>query len=256
MDYNRIKHRRLFLVSILLAAMLLCGHASAAEPVAPDEDTVLYKSYPYGNFAADALRDAGETDVALIDNGTVYTLSQGDDVALARAPLSEREFLNILEQGLKGIETDSQTETIISQREELDAFLQISGFSLRYDATAPVGERVYSIESGEGDAWADWPVTVTGPEELFREASVPCESLQISGREAITACLARQESEDISAARILVLGTMDNTIVSAFPRWLVIAVPLVAVVLVCQALMRNQKWKDAHGVFLNRRGRE
>lgn len=73
MDYNRIKHRRLFLVSILLAAMLLCGHASAAEPVAPDEDTVLYKSYPYGNFAADALRDAGETDVALIDNGTVYT---------------------------------------------------------------------------------------------------------------------------------------------------------------------------------------
>lgn len=256
MGFNRIKRQGMFLASILLVTMLLCGHASAAEPAAPDDDTVLYKSYPYGSFVADALRDAGETDVALIDNSTVYTLSQGGDVALARATLSEREFLNILEHGLRGIETDSKTETIISQREELDVFLQISGFSLRYDATAPVGERVYSIESGEGGAWADWPVTVTGPEELLGKAAIPCESLRISGQDAITACLARQESGDISVSRIQVLGTMDNTIVSTFPRWLVIAVPLVAAVLVCQALMRNQKWKDAHGVFLARRRRE
>lgn len=260
MAFNRIKTRGMFLVSLLLVslllvAMLLCGHASAVEPSAPD-DTVLYKSYPYGNFAADALREAGETDVAVIDNGAVYILSQGGDVALARATLSEREFLNILEQGLGGIVTDSKTERIISPPEELSGFLQISGFVLLYDASAPAGERVYSIESKDGEPWADWPITVTGPADLFGEETTQGESLRINGQEAITACRSRPESEDSSAARIRVLGTMDNTIVSSFPRWLVIAAPLVAVVLVCQVLMRNQKWKDAHGVFLNRRGRE
>lgn len=256
MAFNRIKTRGMFLVSLLLVAMLLCGHASAAEPSAPDGDTVLYKSYPYGNFVADALREAGETDVAVIDNNAVYILSQGGDVALARATLSEREFMNILEQGLSGVETDSKTERIISPPEELSGFLQISGFVLRYDASAPAGERVYSIESKDGEPWADWPITVTGPADLLGEETTQCESLRINGQEAITACRSRQESEDVSAARIRALGTMDNTIVSSFPRWLVIAAPLVAVVLVCQVLMRNQKWKDAHGVFLNRRGRE
>lgn len=217
----------------------------------PDADTALYESCEFGNFAADALRAAGRTEVALIDNGSLLRLAAGEDIPLAVGELTGPALRDLLESGLAGVRTDSETETVISAAEELAGFLQVSGLYLRYDATAPVGERVMTMEDEDG-ARID-AVSVTAPEALFEEAMIPCESLPVGGGQILDEYYAVWLDEgDVAVRRAQVLGTVDGNIVAGFPRWAVIAIPLLACLLIGQALGRNKNWKDAHGVFLKR----
>lgn len=217
----------------------------------PDADTALYESCEFGNFAADALRAAGRTEVALIDNGSLLRLAAGEDIPLAVGELTGPALRDLLESGLAGVRTDSETETVISAAEELAGFLQVSGLYLRYDATAPVGERVMTMEDEDG-ARID-AVFVTAPEALFEEAMIPCESLPVGGGQILDEYYAVWLDEgDVAVRRAQVLGTVDGNIVAGFPRWAVIAIPLLACLLIGQALGRNKNWKDAHGVFLKR----
>lgn len=219
----------------------------------PDADTALYESCEFGNFAADALRAAGRTEVALIDNGSLLRLAEGEEIPLAVGELTEPALRDLLESGLAGVRTDSETETVISAAEELADFLQVSGLHLRYDATAPVGERVMTMEDTDG-AKIDDAVSVTAPETLFEEANIPCESLPVGGEQMLDEYYAVWLDEgDVAVHRVQILGTVDGNIVAGFPRWAVIAIPLLACLLIGQALGRNKNWKDAHGVFLKRR---
>ena len=95
-------------------------------------------------------------------------------------------------------------------------------------------------------------IWITAPEYLIKELDTAVETLEVGARQAMAEYLAQAEEENGTNKRIKVMGTVDGTIVSAFPRWVVILLPLLAAILVCQSLFRNQKWKDAHGVFLRR----
>ena len=253
--------RRLFvcLAGAAVLCLLLSGPAYAADGFSwrdsnmlPDADTTLYESCEFGNFAADALRAAGQTEVALVDNGNLLRLAAEDNIPIAVGELTEPALRSLLESGLAGVRTDSETETVESTAEELTAFLRVSGLCVRYDATAPAGERVMTMENASG-AKIDGTVSVTAPETLLKEAMIPCERLPVRGDQLLDEYYAVWLDEgDAFGRRVQILGTVDGNIVAGFPRWAVIAIPLLTCLLIGQALGRNKNWKDAHGVFLKR----
>ena len=252
MGLKRIDRRVRTAALLLAVVLMLAGASAAAEPAYPGDGTALYKSYPYGNFAADAIRAAGGSDMAVIDNDTVRKLASGADAPLARASLSESELRELLEQAAACVETDSRLEAVVSRQDELGSFLQISGFFLRYDPSAPVGSRVASIENPEGGSWTAYPVTLTAPESVIRSLNIGYSAVSHGARQALADYLSGEDDADRSTARIKVMGTIDGNLVSNFPRWLVIVLPLAAALLVFQLIHRNQKWKNTRGVFLRR----
>lgn len=237
-------------LSILPAAGTSAAQApgAAAYVPLPEEETQLWKSYPWGNFAADSAKDSGGTKLALVDNASVLACLQGEDVPLATAELGEGQLQELLEDALSGIEMDMDTETISSTQEELGDFLQIAGFSFRYDPTAPVGERVVDIQVD-----GDWPMTVTAPERVLVAGGVePVSALEVGLSQAVDSYRPESGDTDFTFGRITVIGTADITLTSGFPRWILIAIPLLAAVLVGFSTRRNNRWKDTKGVFLKR----
>ena len=114
-----------------------------------------------GNAVADAVCLALDSDIAIICGGDLLkNLLPGEitwaslratfpeDRRLATAVITSNELLNILERGLSRI-TLNDEERIDAIASEYDGFPQISGFTVIYDATAPVGGRVLEIKIGE-----------------------------------------------------------------------------------------------------------
>ena len=246
--------------TVIVLCLLLSISAYAADELGwqssgmlPDGDTVLYESCEFGNFAADTIRAAGQTEIALLDNDSMLRIVLGEDVPLAVGELTESDLRGLLEEGLSGVRTDSTTETVVSAPEELASFLQTSGLYLRYDATAPVGERVMMMENADGEMIA-FPVSVTAPTAVFKKMSIPCKDLQVGNEQTLDAYYdIWLDGSDAAMRRVQILGTVDGSIIAGFPRWAVIAIPLLACLLIRQALGRNKKWIDAYGVFLKRR---
>ncbi len=245
------------LALLILAALWSVSPAAAATegldlapnvPL-PTEETPLWQSYPWGNYAADAARQAGNTDLALVDNAAALGCLEEQTTSLATAQLNENQLRQILEACLEAVTVDAETETISSRQQELGAFPQISGFSFRYDPTAPTGERITSIET-EGS----WPLSVTAPAHLLTSLEGDAVTPLTSGLlEAVRQYTQPPGADNLNDQRIQVIGTADHSLTSVFPRWMLIAFPLLAAVLVGLSTHRNNRWKDTKGVFLNKR---
>lgn len=116
-----------------------------------------------GSLAADALRAASGADIAVVNGGDLVTgLESGntywEDVlsvfaenrALAAAEISGAQLKDILEISVGHIVTDTLTERIDKQASDYGGFAQISGFTFKYDASAPAGERILYAELSDG----------------------------------------------------------------------------------------------------------
>ncbi|MBR3397446.1 MAG: 5'-nucleotidase C-terminal domain-containing protein [Lachnospiraceae bacterium] len=110
-----------------------------------------------GNAVADAMCKYLNTDIAIACGGDFKAnLPAGDitwdelqsafakDRTLATAAVSVRQLREILEAGVSHIQMN-ESERIDEAASVYDGFPQISGFTLYYDASAPVGQRVYDI---------------------------------------------------------------------------------------------------------------
>lgn len=116
----------------------------------------------FGNFMADALRWYGDADVALLPSGDLGNhLQQGEiteeklafclqrDCQLGRARISPAQLYAYLEQGVAQLSL-KEDETIDWANSHSDGYLQLSGLTVIYDITAPVGERVWELKLADG----------------------------------------------------------------------------------------------------------
>ena len=104
---------------------------------------------PFGRLVADAMQNAGGADAALVNAGALRagTLEAGDiessdieallsfsDDSIATLSLSGAQIRAALERGASAFPTGSP------------AFLHVAGISARFDAGAPVGKRLKTIQ--------------------------------------------------------------------------------------------------------------
>lgn len=157
---------------ILCCTPLLYVHAEEHEFVGTCEGVMQAMNNPdvfssetvLGDFAADALRSISGADVALItadefsanlQPGEIYA----EDIALcfpseevySVVTITPASLCYLLECSYSHLVIDD-SECIDRESSAFDGFLQISGLSVRYDATAQTGDKIMSIafsDSGE-----------------------------------------------------------------------------------------------------------
>ena len=150
------------LLCFLLLIFLLPVNVLAAECVERlDSDGYGCQECVLGDFAADAMRCVCGTEIALCASGDLgITLPAGaltradfensfpTDSTIVVTTISGEDLRALLEASLSGI-TLNEKEEIDKQLSASPDFFCISGFTFSYDASAPVGERVYNWEYDE-----------------------------------------------------------------------------------------------------------
>lgn len=124
---------QLWLLS-LLALCLLPAYASAQEPFE-------LGAYGPGQCAADALRDYAHADGAFIAAGLLKASMQKDNLA-ALFEFSSDEIVVVKLNGSQLKEAFERSLSVYPMPNS--SFLQISGFQVAFDGSAPIGQRVKS----------------------------------------------------------------------------------------------------------------
>ena len=167
--------------------------ATIAEPLERDEP-----QYPLGNLIADAMRDAGKGDVAVMNNGGIRTgLPAG--VATFGKLFEIQPFGNMLYRiTVTGAALRDYLERVVYRRGTPS--IHVSGLTIVYDSTAAQGSRLRSITMAKGaplDTAARYRVILNdfsalGGEGLgFTTGALRSESLGIIDLDAFVAYLRR-----------------------------------------------------------------
>jgi hypothetical protein len=216
-----------------------------------------------GSVTADAARAFGQADVALLPSEDFGSnLQPGgvteEDLAqclqrnstLAVVEMTARQLCQELEWGFSFVTLDP-AETIDQEDSYFPGYLQLSGLRVTYDATAPAGERIYSIELEDGtpvdqeDETARYRVVSTQA-LLLGEYGYPAfdeQSLTLLGTEqqAFAAYLQSQGSVGEPDSRVTIYGTRDETV----RQWLILLALLICGVLLLARLTgRTPKERD------------
>ena len=266
------------LFSLLLSLALitaLTGSALGAgeEPVGVLEKAP--KSYltqePYltqcelGCVAADALRQAAGTQVALVNFGDIQNdLNQGEvtqadmervftaDQPLAVAEVTGEQLYQILEHAVSQIQVDPNTEQVVEGSEEFDGFCQVSGFTFRYDASAPVGERVVSVTLEDGTKVAresQSTLTLAATEGMLSGGYGFPEVEHQTLDEGLVSALASYVSghtdlPEGETSRISIIGARQNAIIEMFPRGALVGVLVLCMVFLAMTGLRAKRYQD------------
>lgn len=215
-----------------LAVLLLAAPAWAVEcSERLDSDGDMYQECDLGNFGADALRAFTGADIALFASGDLgITLPAGPvtperlkdsfpadkDVVLVNA--TAEEIRQLLEQGLSHIVL-GEDERIRPEDSAYEGFFCVSGFSFSYDASAPVGQRVYDFPL-EGE----YTLAITADYAQGAPAGTVFEAVSDYAAAQTTVAPAREE-------RIRVLGAWDKAIVGGWlPKEFVLILAVVVLV--------------------------
>lgn len=218
-----------------------------------------------GDVAANAVRSAAGTDIALINSGDLTTdLNKGevswndvlrvfaDNRRLGIIIVTPAELTAILETSVSHVMVDLSTESIDRAMSDYDGFCQVSGLSFRYDASAPVGERIMAVTLSDG--------TSLDLDDNETKLSLAATAYMLeggygyeprAGYEALSICLADALAGYISehdpllpedsGERIIALGTRDRTIIGSISPPLIVVGCLVfaAVALLVRMKLRQ-----------------
>jgi 5'-nucleotidase len=242
-----MKQKLLSLLCCLTLIASLTGTAVAAGQQVVGELEQAPKSYltqtPYltqcelGCVVADALRQSTGAQIALVNVGDlVNDLNQGEvtwedvsnvfaqDKTLAVAEVTGEQLFALLNHGVSSIQVDDHTEQIVEGTEVFDGFCQVSGFAFRYDASAPVGERIVSVTLEDGTAVEEGTtLTLAATEDMLSGAygfpALEHESRTQSMTQALAEYLAgHTRLPQRETDRITIIGARQNPIVGMFPR--------------------------------------
>lgn len=255
--------------AFLLAAALSASALAASEvqtvvlnkaPCAMEQETPYLTQCELGSVVADGFRTAGNTQIALVETAAlVNDLSQGEltraeiarvfteDELLARAEITPRQLYVLLEDAVGQVQVDPETEKIAKNSPTNAAFCQISGFTFRYDASAPAGERVVSVRLDNGTELdredGTSSISVTAPASLLN--GIDMQELDVTCVDALWDYVsAHAELPEGEQARITVLGARENTIVGRFPRWLLVVGIAALTALLAVSGLRMKRHKE------------
>jgi 2',3'-cyclic-nucleotide 2'-phosphodiesterase (5'-nucleotidase family) len=103
--------------------------------------------YPLGNLIADAMRDAGQGDVAVMNNGGIRTGLRAGRVTYGDL-FELQPFGNVLYRiTVGGAALRAYLERLVARA---DARVHVSGLTMTYDSTAAVGNRVRRVTMANG----------------------------------------------------------------------------------------------------------
>ena len=167
--------------------------ATIAEELERDEP-----QYPLGNLIADAMRQAGQGDVAVMNNGGIRTgLHAGK--ATYGGLFEIQPFGNLLYRvTVTGAALRAYLERLVSRQEPR---VHVSGLTMTYDSTAAAGARLGTVTMANGaplDTAAQYRVILNdfmalGGEGLgFTTGALRTETLSIVDLDALIAYLRRQ----------------------------------------------------------------
>ncbi len=231
-----------------------------------------------GAAVADALKDAAETDIAIVCGGDLYrNLLPGEctwsdiqatfsnDPELGVATVTAAQLFELLEYSVSFATLVDDTRQLDYEASQFYGFPQISGFTLEYDMSGQSGDRVYLVELDDGTriyATDDITLTVCASLELlsgtYGHAAVAYTPLEMTQTQAFAQYIAAGmiDSSFDGTGRIYALSTTDNSIVARYP--LVIALAIVILIMIAFAPMNKRRfekrregmiaavWNEAH----------
>ncbi len=249
---------------ILLCAMLLAlTPISAAVDAEPAElrDMLLgtdsgWSETSLGDATADAVAFGAGTQTAIVPAEAITGNLRGGPVTrdevchavdgsmrLARADVTASQLYELLEDGLSSLTLNEQ-ERLDIEASASDRFPQISGFTMRVDASAPAGERVMELCLSDGqNVGRDSTLSISlcsSAAWLDAHAieNTPLESDQTPGALLFAYIQARLLQEPVKTGRIRLLGTLDDNFMNGFSP-LAIAVVMAIIVLFSIAYVRQ-----------------
>lgn len=190
-----------------------------------------------GNALADAARHAADGDWCIIPGGLIcnniiagdvtwraLTLVLPEDAFLAEANVTIAQLRELIEQCVAHVVLDD-TQTIDYVASRFDGYPQISGFTLRYDVSRPVGERVVYIKNAddvaldlEDDSTTIRLISTAGllGGEYGTDA-LDYTLLTPTLREAFAQFIRAGGLTGEERGRVKVAGSSDNTLLGDFP---------------------------------------
>lgn len=208
-----------------------------------------------GSLCADAVRTFARADIAIVNAGDIAaSLPQGsitqadichvfaNDCQIGIAEVSVAQLCAWLECCLSHVTLDMTDESIDQASSAYEGFPNLSGITLRYDASAPSGQRVYSVAWTDGSALdldsPDARYTVAASAWLmegnYGGGMVEYHLTDCSLSQALTDYI-RSSGSDLTTLdweRIRAIGVSTNTLIRNIPcRYLVICVLLLAAIL-------------------------
>ena len=213
---------------------------AAEEPVIAEcwqglsPDGALWQECPLGDYIADAVRRGTGADIALIPAGLLGDPRVGAggiteaelegsipvDGGVVLCRLTGPELRKLLEDSVSRW-TLTEQETLDPETSGYDRYLQISGFSMRADASALPGDRVLSVtKNGESVPLEDerWTVTAAIPDTL----GIPGEPAAGELRALVRDYLRDQGTVELPEMdRVRVVGAHQRQIISFFPPLLI-----------------------------------
>lgn len=261
-----MKKKILLILCALLAVLPLS--ASAQSEIAGSAEAIISNANAYcsesalGDVVADALRIEAEADLAVVFSGdlALYLMSgdltQADvaasipqNTAYVLAALTPSELKALLESGVGNIILNEQ-ESIDYQQSECDNFPQVSGFFIRCDASAPIGERILSITLEDGTtldmADTEAPLSVIVPASALTPEQA-ASAKDCGGIQDIFLHYLTQNSplKKPSLNRIQIIGAHANPLISSGPVLMVGLIMIVCAVMAIPSILRRQKNPDA-----------
>ncbi|MGI5971176.1 MAG: 5'-nucleotidase C-terminal domain-containing protein [Oscillospiraceae bacterium] len=259
------------IIAVLTSGAYQPGDVVGVMPVVLDS---LLESEPgsagceLGCFAADAARYFSGADFAIVNGGDlVRDLNQGkvlwEDVeavfaeerALAVAEITPAELKEILEESVRHIALDPVTEFIDREHSDYPGFAQVSGFSFVFDASAPAGERIFSISLPDGnglDITDDKTLYTLAASEYMLSGGYGYES--VGGHTPLNATLADALAKYVAESpeaiadgdytRIEAIGCADDTIVLHISKPVIVLGVIVLMIVISMFIRRRPKQNE------------
>jgi hypothetical protein len=189
---------------------------------------------PLGELTADAAVAVLGTDFAVIPGGDLAsTLEHGsvfesdllrvipEDESLVVCTVTLPELKQLLEQGLSTLVTDD-SDSILAEESANPDFPQVSGFSMTYDVSAPMGERVlyFKIDGHEVDLTDDsQSYTLAATAGMLRRAglTIPETDSGYTLRSGLLAYFGTLDSITEPDSRATAVGTSNYPLIGDFP---------------------------------------
>lgn len=223
-------------------------------------DNALWQECDLGDYIADALRVETGADIALVPGGLLEKALAGvgtvtesmvedcfaENCSVFCDTISPAELKSLLEEGVSHWVQNTQ-EVLDGDASSYTGYLQISGFSVKYDASAPIGDRVLSIRLGGAEESLDLTeegaiitAAIPGTMELEREGDSKGTLVDL-----VKSYIQSQGTVTLKDnGRVTVIGAHAKDLIDYVPPVLLVAV--LGLLIVNAALFQKRK-RDREG---------